>query len=288
MENLRTSVISTWCPGCPNFGILTAFINAVQELDKENKVRKNQIAYISGIGCAGKIHNYINLSSVNALHGRALPFAIGVKLANKDLKIVVFQGDGDTYNEGIEHFISSCKENPDVKLFVHNNQIFALTTGQHTFTTEPNFYSKSLGEKLFQKPLNPIAIALVSGASFVARGYALWIDHLKYIFKEAILHKGFAFVDIIQPCIVQHDTRKYYEERMYKLEDIGHDPKNFEEALKRALEYDYTLNENLKIPVGIFYKNPRETLEEGLKIKEPFYTIERKVDLSILEDLLVY
>jgi len=114
--------------------------------------------------------------------------------------------------------------------------------------------------KVFERPLNPVALALVSGATFVARGYALWVDHLKYIMKEAILHKGFAFVDIIQPCVVQHDTRKYYEAHMYKLEDVGYNPTNFDEALKKALEYDYILREDSKIPVGIFYKGSRVTL----------------------------
>lgn len=283
---LKTYKNPNWCPGCPNYAIWTVFMNTVLELEKEGLIKREKIVYTSGIGCAGKIHNYINLSSANGLHGRALPLGIGIKLANPSLKVVVFQGDGDTYNEGLEHLISACKENPDVKLFVHNNQIFALTTGQHTFTTETGFRSKSLGMNVFQKPLNPIALALISGATFVARAYSLWLDHLKYIMKEAILHKGFAFVDIIQPCITFHDTRKYYEERMYKLEEVGHDPTKFEEALKRALEYDYTLNPNARIPVGIFYKSNRVTLEEGLKSKE-FYAIERKFNLDVLKEVLI-
>ncbi|MGC9079452.1 MAG: thiamine pyrophosphate-dependent enzyme [Nanopusillaceae archaeon] len=286
MEDLRTGYQITWCPGCTNFGIYTSFINAIKELEKEGKIDRRKVVFTSGIGCAGKIHNYINLSSFSGLHGRSLASAVGIKIANPELIVLTFQGDGDTYNEGIEHFISACKENPDIKLFVHNNQIFALTTGQHTFTTESGYYSKSLGLNVFQKPLNPIALALVSGATFVARGYALWIDHLKYIIKEAIMHKGFAFVDIIQPCIVQHDTRKYYEARMYKLEDIGHNPNNFEEALKRALEYNYELNENAKIPVGIFYKTSRITLEEGLKSKA-FYKIDRKLNIEVLNDITI-
>ncbi|MGC9133318.1 MAG: thiamine pyrophosphate-dependent enzyme [Nanopusillaceae archaeon] len=286
MEDLRTGAPITWCPGCTNFGIYTAFMSVIKELESENKIDRRKIVYTSGIGCAGKIHNYINLSSYSGLHGRALTLAVGIKLANPELTVITFQGDGDTYNEGIEHFISACKENPDIKLFVHNNQVFALTTAQHTFTTETGYYSKSLGLKVFEKPLNPIALALISGATFVARGYALWLDHLKYIMKEAILHKGFAFVDIIQPCIAQHDTRSYYESHMYKLEDIGHNPNNFEEALKRALEYDYTLRDDAKIPVGIFYKTSRITLEEGLKTKV-FHKIERKLNLDVLKEISI-
>jgi len=283
---MRTKVNPTWCPGCPNFGILTAFIKAVEELKNEKKIDLKEVVLVGGIGCAAKIIDYINLSSLNGLHGRALASGIGIKLANPELNVVVFQGDGDTYNEGIEHFVSACKENPDVKLFVHNNQVFALTVGQHTFTTEEDFPSRSIGQSVFTKPLNPILLALASGATFVARGYALWIDHLKYIMKEALLHKGFAFVDIIQPCIAFHDTREFYEKHMYKLEDINHDMYSFEEALKRALEFDYNLKPNSKIPVGIFYKSNRVTLEEGLKAKV-FHKINRIYDLSLLSSLKI-
>jgi len=283
---MRTKANPTWCPGCTNFGILTAFIKAIEELKNENRIDPKKIVLTGGIGCAAKIIDYINLSSLNGLHGRALANGIGIKLANPELTVVVFQGDGDTYNEGIEHFISACKENPDVKLFVHNNQIFALTVGQHTFTTEENFPSRSIGQNVFTKPLNPILLALASGATFVARGYALWIDHLKYIIKEALLHKGFAFVDIIQPCISFHDTRKFYEEHMYKLEDINHNIYSFEEALKRALEFDYNLKPDSKIPVGIFYKSNRITLEDGLRAKV-FHKINRIYDLSLLSSLKI-
>jgi len=283
---IRSKVFPTWCPGCTNFGILTAFNKAIEELEKEGKIDPRKVVVVAGIGCASKIVDYINLSSLNGLHGRALASGIGAKLANPELNVVVFQGDGDTYNEGIEHFISASKENPDIKLFVHNNKIFALTVGQHTFTTEEDFPSKSLGQNVFTKPLNPILLALASGATFVARGYALWIDHLKYIIKEALLHKGFAFVDILQPCITFHDTRKFYEDRMYKLEDINHDHSNFEEALKRAMEYDYNLRQDSRVPIGIFYKTSRKTLEEGLRARA-FYKISRNLDPSILSHLKI-
>ncbi|MEM4511417.1 MAG: thiamine pyrophosphate-dependent enzyme [Nanopusillaceae archaeon] len=283
---LRKKTNITWCPGCSNYAILSAFIKAIEDLSKENKINPEKLVVVSGIGCASKIVDYLNLSSFNGLHGRALVSAIGIKIANPELSVIVFQGDGDTYNEGLEHFISACKENPDVKLFVHNNQIFALTVGQHTFTTEENFLSKSLGINIFQKPINPILLAISAGATFVARGYALWIDHLSYIFKEAILHKGFAFVDIIQPCITFHDTREYYEKRMYKLEDIKYDPKNLKNAIEKALEFDYNLRENATIPIGIFYRSNRVTLEEGLK-SIPFYKITRTPDKNILLDLKI-
>lgn len=271
----------TWCPGCTNFCILTAFLKAVDELINEGKINKRDIVVVGGIGCAGKIPDYFNFSSFIGLHGRALPLGIGIKLGNPELKVIVFQGDGDTYNEGLDHFVSACKENPDVTLIVHNNQVFALTTGQHTFTTEIGFKSKSLGTEVFEIPLNPISIALVSGGTFVARGYSLWIDHLKEIIKEAILHKGFSFIDVIQPCISLHDTRKYFEKRIYKLEETNHDIFDFKKALDKALEWDYTFKENARIPVGIFYKTKRKTLEEGLNARA-WYKQTRKIDIKEL------
>jgi len=263
--DLRSKVQSSWCPGCTNFGILTAFLKATAELINEGKVDEKKIVVAGGIGCAAKLPDYVKFSSFIGLHGRALPLGIGIKLGNPELNVIVFQGDGDTYNEGLEHFVSACKENPDITLIVHNNKLFALTTGQHTFTTEENFKSKSLGQSVFEKPLNPIALALASGATFVARGYALWIDHLKELIKEAILHKGFSYIDVLQPCISFHNLRNYYESRLYKIEN--HDTANFDQAWKLAWEWDYTLREDAKIPIGIFYKTSRVTLEEGLGAK---------------------
>lgn len=285
--DLKSKYEISWCPGCTNFGILTASLQAIHELIEEGKLDRKDVVITSGIGCAGKIGDYVNVNSFIGLHGRALPLGVGIKLGNPKLKVIVFQGDGDTYNEGLEHFISACKENSDVTLIVHNNQVFALTTGQHTFTTEPGYKSKSLGSEVFEKPLNPIALALISGATFVARGYALWIDHLKYIIKEAILHKGFSFIDVIQPCITFHNTRSYYESRMYKLEDVGHDPTNFKAALEKAMEWDYVLREDSKIPIGIFYKTERACLEDGLKAKE-WYKVNRDISIrKILSELMV-
>ncbi|MEM1684959.1 MAG: thiamine pyrophosphate-dependent enzyme [Nanopusillaceae archaeon] len=283
---MNTKTTPTWCPGCPNYAILSTFIKVIEELSKENKIDISKVVAVSGIGCASKIVDYLNLNTFNGLHGRAIASAIGIKIANPELKVIVFQGDGDTYNEGLEHFISVCKENPDIKLFVHNNQIFALTVGQHTFTTEEKFISKTLGKDTFQKPLNPILLALSAGATFVARGYSLWMDHLSYIFKEAILHRGFSFVDIIQPCITFHDTREYYEKRMYKLEEIKYDPTNLKNAIEKALEYDYNLKEDSKIPIGIFYKSNRTTLEEGLG-SQTFYKVIRKFDKNNILDLKI-
>jgi len=283
--NYKSKVQSSWCPGCTNFAILTAFLRAASELIEEGRVDEKKIVVTGGIGCAAKLPDYVKFSSFIGLHGRALPLGIGIKLGNPELSVVVFQGDGDTYNEGMEHFVSACKENPDITLIVHNNKVFALTTGQHTFTTEDKFMSKSLGQELFEKPLNPIAIALASGATFVARGYALWIDHLKDIIKEAILHRGFSYIDVLQPCISFHNLRNYYESRLYKLEN--NNISDFNEAWKLAWEWDYTTREDVRIPVGIFYKTDRITLEEGIKTK-PWYKVVREYpNKKIIQDLQV-
>ena len=281
-QNLFTNVEKTWCPGCPNYSILIAFAQAVDELVREGKLELKNLVITTGIGCHGKIFDYLKVNGYYGLHGRSLSLAIGIKLANPKLTVVNFVGDGDIYNEGLDHLIHAFRINPDITTIVHNNQVFALTTGQHTSTTEVGYKSKSLGRETFEKPLNPILLALVSGASFVARVYALDIKHMKEVFKEAMLHKGYSFIDVLQPCITFHDTRKYFNERVYKLEELeDYDYENLEMAIEKAREWDYTLNPEAKIPVGIFYKKERETLEEALESKE-WYKVKREYNFREL------
>ena len=279
---LDTYAKKTWCPGCTNFAVLAAFKNAIKELIEEGFAEKKDFVITTGIGCHGKMFDYLDLNGYYGLHGRALSLAIGIKLGNSKLHPITFAGDGDMYAEGLDHFTHACRSNPDVTLIVHNNQVFALTTGQHTPTTEKGFKSKSLGRVTFEKPLNPIALALISGCTFVARGFALDINHLKYLIKEAIRHKGFGFIDVLQPCITFHNTIDYFRKRVYKLEEIGHNYRSFDEALEKALEWNYQLDENAKIAIGIFYKEERETLEESLNCKE-WYKIRRILNIDVLD-----
>ena len=257
--NLDTYAEKTWCPGCGNYGIFAAFKLAIEELTKENKIKKNEIATVSGIGCHGKIFDYLNMNGFYGLHGRVIPTAIGIRLGNPKIKVIGFGGDGDTYNEGIAHFVHACRYNPNITMVVHDNQIYALTVGQPTATTEEGRKTKVTPFGNPYKQINPIVIALEEGATFVARSYAFNIPHLKKVIKEGILHKGFAFIDVLQPCLAFHDTRKYIQNRIYEIS-----PMNKKEAIEKAKEWDYSLNPNARIPIGIFYKEERKTLDESV------------------------
>ncbi len=254
--DLNTKAKNTWCPGCTNFMILTAFKNAITELVTEGKIKKDNIVVGAGIGCHGKIADYVNVNSIISLHGRVVPTMTGVKLGNPDLTTIAFSGDGDSYAEGIEHLVHAAKRNSDIKLFVHNNQVFGLTTGQVTPTSNKGYKGKSTPQGSVEEPLNPLLVMLSAGATFVARAYTGDMVFLTQVMKKAILHKGFAFLDIIQPCISFNDTREYFKEKVYQLD--SNLPKN---DLKWAME---KVQEMEKIPLGIFYDVEKATFEEQL------------------------
>jgi 2-oxoglutarate ferredoxin oxidoreductase subunit beta len=259
-NNLNTSIIPNWCPGCWNFQILAGIKNMINEELKNGK-KKDDFAIVSGIGCHAKIFDYVNLNGINTLHGRVLPTCLGLKVGNPNLNVIAFSGDGDAYAEGMEHLIYAARYNANFKYFVHNNQVFALTVGQPTPVTELGFKDKTtpLGVKLH--PINPLKLMLAAGASFVARVYADKAQ-IEYVFKEAMKHKGFAFIEVIQPCLIFHDD-KGYKEKTYSLEKEGHDKTNFDNAWKKADEFDYNgVNEKTKIPLGIFYQKERPAFED--------------------------
>jgi 2-oxoglutarate ferredoxin oxidoreductase subunit beta len=278
MQKIINNQKITWCPGCFNNVILHSFAKVLSELENEGKIDLKKVVIVCGIGCHGKIFDYLNLSGFNALHGRSIPTAIGIKLANKDLKVISFVGDGDTYAEGLDHLIHAARYNADIKVFVHNNQNFALTVGQSTPTSEKGFKSKVRPEGEKEEPINPIALMLASKASFVARAFVLEKDQLEKIMREAILHKGFAFVDILQPCIIFHNTSEFIRKHCYKIET----PNVFEEALKLAFEWNYNFDENSRIPLGIFWREERETFEEKEGITETYWKKKREVKLEEL------
>ncbi len=255
-KSLYTGAEITWCRLCGNFGLMSAFGWAVQELADE--IPYENFVIVSGIGCHGKIVDYIDLNSFYSLHGRALPTATGIKLANPELKVICFVGDGDIYAEGISHLIFSAKRNTDITVIVHNNRAYSLTTGQFAPTSPSGFKGKSTPYGSPEDPMNPLALMLSAGATFVARGYAGFTDHLKNIIKEAILHKGFSFIDVLQPCVAFYNTYELYNRNVYRLEN--HDTSDFESAYKRAVEWDYN-SEDKKIAVGIFYKIQKPTFE---------------------------
>ena len=255
--DFRTNKKITWCSGCPDHTILESSRRALLSLVDQGYKREN-FAMVAGVGCHGKIFDYLNISGVYGLHGRPIPTAMGVKLGNPNLDVIVFAGDGDTYSEGISHFIHACRFNPDITVLVNDNQSFSLTTGQATPTTQVGYRNKAdpIGET--NKPLNPIQLALCSGASFVARCNARDIEHTQEIIEKAIKHKGFSFIEIIQDCLVFNSEVNERDRQMYKLQERGRDIK---EAMRLAEEFDYNAGKG-KIPLGGFYQKERPALYE--------------------------
>jgi 2-oxoglutarate ferredoxin oxidoreductase subunit beta len=219
-------------------------------------LRKEDFVIVAGIGCHGKIFDYLNLSGFYGLHGRPIPVAEGIKIGNPNLNVVVFSGDGDTYSEGMEHFIHACRYNSDITLVVHDNQSFSLTTGQATPTSQIGFKTKAEPQGEANFPLNPLHLALSAGATFVARCNARDIEHTSKIFQEAVKHRGFSFVEIMQDCIIFNTEVNNRDSRIYKLEEKK---RTLEEAFNLSKEYDYNSKDS-KIPIGIFYRVQKPSL----------------------------
>jgi len=256
LKDLTTPVKSNWCPGCGNFGILTAVKGALIELELE----REQVVIVSGIGCHGKIVNYVDVNGFHGIHGRVLPIATGIKLANPELTVIGFAGDADQYDEGWDHFCHALRRNIDLTLIVHDNQILGLTTGQTTATSLQGFKTKSTPFGSVVPPLNPVAHALVSNGTFVARGFAGDPRHLQSLIVEAVRHKGLGYIDVFQPCVTFNylNTYQWFRERLYKLEDQGHDYTDRQKALEKSFEWGN------RIPIGIFYKEDRPTYLDAL------------------------
>ncbi len=245
-----------WCPGCGNFGILRALNRALVELE----IEPHRVLLVSGIGQAGKLPHYTRGNVFNSLHGRPVPPAIGAKIANPELVVIVVSGDGDGYGEGGNHFIHAARRNNDITYLVHNNQVYGLTKGQASPTSDFGFVTKTTPYGAVS-PLNPITLAIVSGASFVSRSFAGDTDHLSYLIKQGITHRGFALIDILQPCVSfnHKNTFSWYRERIYKLEDEhGYDPSDKKLALEKAQEWGE------RIPIGIIYREELPVYEDQL------------------------
>ena len=256
MRDYTNPVENQWCPGCPNFNILEAYKQAFVEMD----LPPHRICMVSGIGQAAKLPHYLRCNFFNGLHGRALPVAVGVKIANPELTTIVSTGDGDAYGEGGNHFLHTLRRNPDITVGVHNNEIYALTKGQASPTT-PTGEKRTLQVRgVDVAPLNMPAVAVLHHCTFVARGFAGDVDHLKDLLVAAVKHPGLALVDIIQPCITW-GTRsvKWYRDRVRKLGD-DHDPEDWQGALTQAL------GKEEEFPVGILYQTePRPVFGHGYR-----------------------
>lgn len=252
-ESYNTGFLPTWCPGCGDFGIW----KALQGAFAKNGIGPDDGLIVYGIGCHGNMYDWMKMYGFAGLHGRALPVAQGVKLANHNLPVVVISGDGDCLGEGGNHFMHAAKRNPDVTVIIHDNQVYGLTTGQASPTAKPGFKTKSTPEGATDAPVNPLALSIVSGATFVARGFAGDMPGLSALMAEAINHKGFAVLDVLQPCVSfdKVHTYQWYRQRLYKLETEGYVPDNKLAAITRAMEWGD------KIPLGIFYKEEKPTSE---------------------------
>ncbi|MHA1255690.1 MAG: thiamine pyrophosphate-dependent enzyme [Promethearchaeota archaeon] len=253
MDDLGTYAENTWCPGCGNFGILNAFKKAVLKLEDKGIKRKN-IVISSGIGCSAKIFDYLNLSGVYGLHGRDMATLQGIKFANPDLKCITFSGDGNAMGEGLSHVLFAAKRNADITIVMHNNGVYALTTGQVTPITNKGWKGPSTPRGSVEEPFNPLSLLLEAGASFLARGYTTKIDHLADLMVEAIEHEGFSFIDVLQPCVSFNNTYKLYNEIV---EVLDYEPKTYEEALQIAKRRD-------KLPIGVIYRTEKPVFHTEL------------------------
>jgi len=267
-----------WCPGCGDFGVLRALNKALVEMG----IEPHKVLLVSGIGQAGKLPHYTKGNIFNSLHGRPVPPAIGAKIANSDLIVIAISGDGDAYGEGGNHFLHAARRNHDITYLVHDNQVYGLTKGQASPTSDVGFITKTTPYGA-ANPVNPIAMAIVSGASFVARGYAGDVDHLASLIKKGITHRGFSLIDILQPCVSfnHKNTYQWYKERVYKLEDeSGYTPGNKRAALEKALEWGE------RIPNGVIYEADLPVYEDDLPALSKIPLVKQKIDIQRVEKLL--
>jgi 2-oxoglutarate ferredoxin oxidoreductase subunit beta len=266
-----------WCPGCGNYSILKSFKDAMIAM----AVEPHQITVVSGIGQAAKFPHYIKCNTFNGLHGRALPVATGIRLANHEHAVMVFTGDGDCYGEGGNHLVHAIRRNVNVKLFVHDNQIYGLTKGQASPTTMEGTKTKNQPFGVFSEQLNPIALAIALDCSFVARGFSGDMPHLTELMTAAVNHKGFTLVDILQPCVTFNkvNTYEWYRQRVYPIEP-EHNPEDKLEAFRRAQEWGD------RIPIGILYNNKRSTYEERIPVIQEMPLVRNSFEVSKVEATL--
>lgn len=246
-DSIKSPITPTWCPGCGDFIILNSLQKALSDL----KLEEENTVIVNGIGCAGNMADFNRCYGFHSLHGRGLASAIGIKLANHDLKVIAIAGDGDIYGEGLAHFIEACRGNHDLTLIVHNNGRYSLTTGQASPTSKKGLKAKSTPTGLIEEPINPLLLALSTSATFVSRGYSAKPLQLTELIKKAIQHPGFALVDVMQLCpsFNKDMGHPWFAPRIYELAETGHNPQDFQQALAKSLEPD-------KIPLGIYFENP--------------------------------
>jgi 2-oxoglutarate ferredoxin oxidoreductase subunit beta len=246
IKDLKGHTDPDWCPGCGDFGVLHALKQAIVELG----LQPSEVLTISGIGCSSNLPGYINTYGMHTLHGRALAVATGAQLANHTLKVIVTGGDGDGYGIGGNHFLHTMRRNVDLTYIVMDNQVYGLTTGQVSPTSIKGMKTKSTPFGSVENQVNPIPLAIVGGATYVARGFTGQVRHLTELIKGGIQHKGFSLIDTFSPCVTfnRDNTHEFFKQRTQKLEDQAHDPTDFASAMERGYEWGD------RIPIGLFWK----------------------------------
>ncbi|MGM0404525.1 MAG: thiamine pyrophosphate-dependent enzyme [Thermoplasmatota archaeon] len=283
-HDYESDVWVDWCKGCGDFGIVSSMYKAFKELElsKENTV------VVSGIGCSGKIPHFIDVSGVHTLHGRAIPFATGIKISNPELDIIVNGGDGDLLGIGAGHIVALGRKNIDMTILLHDNRVYGLTKGQAAPTLDKDLKTKALFKPNIQDPVEPLKLALTCGFTYVARGSALDPKQLKELIMEGIQHEGTAFIDILQPCVTYNDihTWEYIKNNVEQLgENYDPEVKDDEDKINHAFKM---LNDEEKIYTGVFLKNEKKsTFKERIQKILPGYEdtppVKREIDQTIAQ-----
>ncbi|MBN1953482.1 MAG: 2-oxoacid:ferredoxin oxidoreductase subunit beta [Anaerolineae bacterium] len=262
----------TWCTGCGNFAIL----NGIKMALAEQEIAPHEILLVTGIGCGSKLPHYMHVNGFHTLHGRPVAVATGVRLANHGLRVMVVHGDGDGYGEGLSHFLNAARRNLNIVDLVQDNRVYGLTRGQYSPTSERGKRTPTTPAGAIEWPVNPLALAITAGATFVSRGYSGELEHLVWLIGEALQHPGYALVDVLQPCVTWNRNYAYdfYRERVYKLEeDAAYDPRDRTAAWERAHEWDE------RIPIGIFYRGElKPTYEEQVAALVSSCLVDRPLD----------
>ena len=286
IQELKGKVDPDWCPGCGDFGVLAALEKAIVDL----QIQPYNVVTISGIGCSSNLPGYINTYGMHTLHGRALAVATGVKLANHDLTVVVTGGDGDGFGIGGNHFIHTMRRNVDLLYLAMDNQIYGLTTGQISPTSAIGMKTKSTPFGNLLNPVNPIALAMVGGATYIARGFSGNQKQLAELIKGGLEHRGFALIDVFSPCVTYNkdNTYQFFRPRVKDLAELGHDPTNFHAAMDRAFQWGD------EIPIGLFWKRTdipaldelEPILDEGGPLAHRPLGIDPEVAKSLISELM--
>ena len=270
---------TAWCPGCGNFNILDSLKNALTDL----RLDPHDVLMVGGIGQAAKLPQYISANSFCGLHCRSVPPAAAAKIVNPRLTVIINSGDGDSYGEGGNHFIHNIRRNIDIAHFIHDNQVYGLTKGQASPTADPGSVTPVQVEGNLNIPFNPVLMAIAAGAGFVARSFSGKPDHLREMMKQAIRFKGYAMVDILQPCVSFNkiNTFAWYNQRVYEL-DGAYDNTDRAAAMIKSMEFGD------RIPIGVLYQKEQPTFHEQHEVLRNGQILAgRKNDPALVRELMM-